>query len=302
MADTLQVQHTASGATLYALIRDADGAVWNGLAFEAYLTANLSNYDIALTEQGTASRYYTAAMPALAAGRYSVVVFVQAGGAPAETDTVAATGLGEWDGTRFTRLGAPAGVSVSADIAAMKAETAAIVADTNELQTDWANGGRLDLLVDAVKAKTDNLPADPADASDVAAFIAGLDTKLNTIDDFLDTEVAAILAAVDTEVAAVKAKTDNLPEGIQKNTQHVAFPFFMVDSADHVTGKTGLTPTCERSIDGGAFAACTNAAAEVANGLYRITLAAADLNGDFIVLKFTAVGADATVIALKTES
>jgi len=37
------------------------------------------------------------------------------------------------------------------------------------LQTDWVNGGRLDLILDAVKAKTDNLPTDPADASDIAA-------------------------------------------------------------------------------------------------------------------------------------
>jgi len=37
-------------------------------------------------------------------------------------------------------------------------EIAAILADTNELQTDWVNGGRLDLLIDAIKAKTDALP------------------------------------------------------------------------------------------------------------------------------------------------
>jgi len=36
-------------------------------------------------------------------------------------------------------------------------EVAAILADTNELQTDWVNGGRLDLLIDAIKAKTDSL-------------------------------------------------------------------------------------------------------------------------------------------------
>jgi len=41
-------------------------------------------------------------------------------------------------------------------IAAVKAETALIVADTGELQTDWVNGGRLDLLIDAIKARTDN--------------------------------------------------------------------------------------------------------------------------------------------------
>jgi hypothetical protein len=34
-----------------------------------------------------------------------------------------------------------------------------ILADTNELQGDWHDGGRLDLLLDAIKAKTDNLPS-----------------------------------------------------------------------------------------------------------------------------------------------
>ena len=83
-------------------------------------------------------------------------------------------------------------------------EIAAILADTNELQTDWVNGGRLDLLIDAIKAKTDNLPTDPADDSDI-------DAQLAAIAAYLDTEVAAILAAVDTEVAAIKTKTDYLP-------------------------------------------------------------------------------------------
>lgn len=90
-------------------------------------------------------------------------------------------------------------------------EVAAILADTDELQQDWANGGRLDLLIDAIKAKTDNLPSDPADASDVAASFSTVNSTLATIAGYIDTEVAAILAAVDTEVAAIKAKTDNLP-------------------------------------------------------------------------------------------
>lgn len=51
----------------------------------------------------------------------------------------------------------------------------------------------LDTEVAAIKAKTDNLPSDPADASDIAASLA------------------AISAFVDTEVAAIKAKTDLIP-------------------------------------------------------------------------------------------
>ena len=62
----------------------------------------------------------------------------------------------------------------------------------------------VDTEVAAIKAKTDALPSDPADDSDI-------DAQLATIASYLDTEVAAILAAVDTEVAAIKAKTDALP-------------------------------------------------------------------------------------------
>ena len=43
-----------------------------------------------------------------------------------------------------------AGADIAADIIALKAETVLIVGDTNELQGDWVNGGRLDLLLDAI--------------------------------------------------------------------------------------------------------------------------------------------------------
>ncbi len=99
----------------------------------------------------------------------------------------------------------------------------------------------LDTEIAAIKAKTDNLPVDPADASDIAASFTTVNTKLDTIDDFLDTEIAAIKAStdnlpsdpadasviaglisgldtkldtidnfLDTEIAAIKAKTDSL--------------------------------------------------------------------------------------------
>ncbi len=52
------------------------------------------------------------------------------------------------------------GVTVGADVVALKAETVTILADTNELQTDWANGGRLDVILDARSSQTsvDDLP------------------------------------------------------------------------------------------------------------------------------------------------
>ncbi len=58
----------------------------------------------------------------------------------------------------------------------------------------------LNATISSVKAKTDNLPSDPADASDIAASFASIASTLATIASYIDTEVAAI-----------KAKTDNLP-------------------------------------------------------------------------------------------
>ena len=49
---------------------------------------------------------------------------------------------------------APTAVQIRQEIDSNSTQLAAIVADTNELQTDWANGGRLDLLIDAILADT----------------------------------------------------------------------------------------------------------------------------------------------------
>src|SRR5689334_18126225 len=80
------------------------------------------------------------------------------------------------------------------------------------------------------------------------------------------------------------------PAGIKKNTALSNYMFRMSDSS---TGdpKTGVTVTATRSLDGAAFASCANSVTEVASGWYKINLAAADLNGDTVALKFTGTGA-----------
>jgi hypothetical protein len=64
-------------------------------------------------------------------------------------------------------------------LAALKGDTAAILVDTDELQTDWANGGRLDLILDA------------------RASQASVDT--------VDSNVDAVLADTGTDGVAVAA-------------------------------------------------------------------------------------------------
>lgn len=219
----------------------------------------------------------------------------------------------------------------------------------------------------AIKAKTDNLPADPADASDIDAAFAAVNATLSSVSGYIDDEVAAIMAvtnkldtameldgavyrftgnalelapvtpaaptaaairaeidanstkldvAVSTRLAtagytapdnagitAIKAKTDNLPSGVQRNQALAGFTFLLVKSADHVTPLDGLgaAVVAERSIDGGAFAPCANPVAEVGGGIYKIDLAAGDLNGTVITLRFSAAGADARFVTIVTE-
>ncbi len=89
---------------------------------------------------------------------------------------------------------------------------------------------------------------------------------------------------------------------VKKNAALSNFMFLMVDSTDHVTPKTGLTVSANRSIDGAAFAAAANSVTEISNGWYKINLAASDLNGDTIALRFNAAGADDTNILIVTQT
>jgi hypothetical protein len=210
------------------------------------------------------------------------------------------TGHTAQTGDSYARLGAPAGASVSADIAAVKAETALIVADTNEVQGKLPDNKIMgssvttdkDDEIDAIKAVTDTLN-DPT----VAAIADGV------WDEATAGHVAAgsFGAQLKTVLDAVKAETDNLPSAVKKNTQLANFPFILVLSADHVTGATGKSVTAERSLDGAAFSGCANSATEVSAGMYKITLAAGDLNGDTVVLKFTASGCDTRFITIVTK-
>lgn len=69
--------------------------------------------------------------------------------------------------------------------------------------------------------------------------------------------------------------------------------FFMTDSADHISGKTGLAPTVIISKNGAAFGAPAGAVSEVANGWYKVAANATDSNtlGE-IALHATGTGAD----------
>lgn len=78
---------------------------------------------------------------------------------------------------------------------------------------------------------------------------------------------------------------------IKKNVALNGFTFPMTDATTHAP-KTGLTVTAQRSLNGAAFASCANAVSELSNGNYTINLAAADMNANTVLLRFTSSGAD----------
>lgn len=86
----------------------------------------------------------------------------------------------------------------------------------------------------------------------------------------------------------------------KKNTAIAKYMFPMTDSNTHQAA-AGLTVVAERALDGGSFGACANPVVEMSAGVYRIDLAAGDLNGDTVFLKFTAAGADDRMVTIFTQ-
>jgi hypothetical protein len=112
-----------TGLTLYAILLNTAGQVWNGSSFAAIAALDWGDYDIALTE--TTSGIYYANLPAVSAGEYSYVVYEQAGGSPATTDEKLGVGNLNWDGSAILPLS-----TIDADIATIDGIVDDILVDT----------------------------------------------------------------------------------------------------------------------------------------------------------------------------
>lgn len=145
----------------------------------------------------------------------------------------------------------------------------------------------LDTEVAAIKAKTDNLPSDPADASDIAASFSTVNSTLSTIAGYIDTEVAAILAAVDTEVGAIKTVTDKLNDTIELTSDGYVFTVAALQQAPSGTGASATDIADEVQTR-------TIAAVTVVNGFANNTITAAALAADAGTELATAVWASGT--------
>jgi|GEM_PF-2237531 len=77
----------------------------------------------------------------------------------------------------------------------------------------------------------------------------------------------------------------------------------MVDSADHISGKTGLTLTLAASKDGAAFGSITPTVTELSYGFYKIALTSShtDTIGD-LAIHISATGADPQDVVLQVRA
>lgn len=209
------------------MVTAADGSAFTG-SVTVYITGDAGTQAQGSVGSGACTHegngYHTYA-PSQAETNYDLIAFTFVG-TGAVPKTVQATTDFPQTGDSFALIGSTGSGLTSLASAANLATVA----------------GYIDTEVAAIKAKTDNLPSDPADASDIAASFSTVNSTLSTIAGYLDTEVAAIKAKtdnlpsdpadasdiagrfntvdttlstiagyLDTEVAAIKAKTDNLP-------------------------------------------------------------------------------------------
>lgn len=141
MASELQADYL-TGKNVYFLLRNSTGSVWNGSSFVAYNTANYTDYDIAATEQGTASGYYAANMPSVSQGVYYAVAKERAGGTPAETDVTVGTGTINWGGSAVAVPNDLADAILKRDMSAVTGESArSLLNAIRKLMNKWSISG-----------------------------------------------------------------------------------------------------------------------------------------------------------------
>lgn len=128
----------------------------------------------------------------------------------------------------------------------------------------------------------------------VAGSVGSVTAAVSVTGDLSSTMKSSVTTACNA------ATTVGVNSNVKKGAQLTAFSFTMTDST---TGdeKTGLTVTSQIAKDGGTFASTTNSVTEMANGWYKITLTATEMNADQVALRFSATGAVTKDVLLVTQ-
>lgn len=121
----------------------------------------------------------------------------------------------ELDAIQVAVITAATGANIAADIIALKAQTVDIEADTNQLQVDWLDNGRLDVILDLIAADTNELQVDWANDGRLDAILDLIAADTNelqvdwTNNGRLDALLDLVVADVDGLNGAAMRGTNN---------------------------------------------------------------------------------------------
>ena len=203
--------------------------------------------------------------------------------------------------TDCTRYEVVADASYAVNVDGDLSDTTTLQADIDDIQARLpaALTGNGNMKSDALRVN-----GTAQTAADIGSLATTVNNKLGAPAVTVSNDIAALQTALPN---AVPGGAGGLPlvdasnriTGMISLPKNVAFNNFMLKmrraGVSPATGVTGATVSCTRSLDGAAFGACNvGTATEVGSGWYKINLAASDLNGNIVVLKFDASGGSGT--------
>lgn len=177
-------KNVASQVVGAQMISASDGSAFSG-SVTVYVTGDAGTQAVGSVSSGACTSegngFYTYA-PAQAETNYDHVAFTFIGTGAIPTTVQVYTNFPQ-TGDSFARVGAPVGASISADVAAVKTQTAAIEVDTADIQSRIPAAlvsGRIDASVGAMAANVLTATAINADAITAAKVAADVGTEIGT--------------------------------------------------------------------------------------------------------------------------
>lgn len=256
LADANAVKVGPSGSGTAQTARDVGASVLVAGDFTATMKTSI----------GTAVAASPVASVTGAVGSVTGLTASDVGAIKAKTDNLTATPADETliisaTNAIMSRLGAPAGASVSADVAAVKGDTGAVKTQTDKLAftiTNQVDANVIDWKSTTAPAMTGDAfarlgaPSGSSVSTDIAAvlaktpdsvhFTAARGDKLDDLDATVSSRLATggYTAPDNTSVAAVKTVTDKLATAIELNTGNYRFTTAALAEAPIGTGSTDV--------------------------------------------------------------
>lgn len=232
------------------------------------------------------------------------------------------TGNTAQTGDNFARLGAPAGASLSADVAAVKTDSGNLISRLGAFTGSGVNtilgffrallrkdltapsdvAGAFDPATDSVEALRDR-----GDAAWITGSAAPTAVAVRTEMDSNSTQLAKLGApagaSISADIAGVQTGITTLlgkDAGYVKAVAVTGFMFAMTDTSNNPA--TGKTLTGQISKDSGVFAAIAGTISERGSGWYYVDLSGAEMNADEVAFKFIGLLCQQLNIKIRTQS